>query len=75
MFVGLGHPPAVDSAHIQEVDQRTQYRLYRPASDLADPFGIGRISGQLLMHPVIVRLVDAFFQFLKLGRFAAWSSW
>lgn len=70
MFVGLGHSPAVDPSHVQEVDQRTQYRLYRPAPDLADPPGIGRVLGQLVMHPVVVRLVDAFLQFLELGRLA-----
>ena len=61
VFVGLGHPPAVDPAHVHKVDQRTQYRLYRPASDLADPLGIGRISGQFSVHAVIVGLVDTFF--------------
>ncbi len=71
VFVGLSHSPAINPAHIHKVDQRTQYRLYRSALDLADPLGIDRVPSQLLMHPVIVGFVDAFFKFLKLGRFAA----
>ena len=71
VFVGLGHSPAVDPSHVHKVDQRAQYRLYRPASDLADPLGIGRILGQFPVHPVVVRFVDAFLQFLEFGCFAA----
>lgn len=61
MLIGLFHAPAVDLFHFQEVDKCTKHGLHRTGAYLAYLSGIFRVLGQLLMHAVVIRLVDALF--------------